>query len=139
MAQGERDHPNAAALRKGYEAFVAGNLDMVAETIAEDAVWHLGGDSPVSGHYQGREQIMELFAGLAEFDYRITEVWDVVANDRHCVVIVHSQLSENGDTAEWNACHVYRMQNGLIVEGWFFFDNQAVLDGFLTQRARPRA
>jgi ketosteroid isomerase-like protein len=38
----------------------------LAELIAEDAVWHLGGRNSLTGDYEGREAIFGLFARLGQ-------------------------------------------------------------------------
>ena len=43
------EHPNAARLRRGHEAFSSGDMDTLTELIAEDTVWHWPGKSPISG------------------------------------------------------------------------------------------
>jgi len=54
------EHPNAELARRGYEAFGTGDMAVLAELIAENAVWHLGGRNRLSGDYEGRDAIFGL-------------------------------------------------------------------------------
>ncbi len=43
------EHPNAALLRKGHEAFSRGDMTTLTEIIAEDTLWHIAGKGPLPG------------------------------------------------------------------------------------------
>jgi ketosteroid isomerase-like protein len=126
------DHPNVAKLRNGYEGFVSRDLDAVSRTIAEDAVWHVGGSSELAGDYKGRDAILGLFDTLADYAYTI-DVRDVLANDQHGVVLVRAHASRDGDRLDWTSCHVYRLEDGAITEGWFYTDNDTTFDAFFSR------
>ncbi len=44
-----------------FAAFAGGDPGALLEVIAEDAVWRVPGNAPVSGDYRGRDVILELF------------------------------------------------------------------------------
>ena len=61
------EHPNAALHRKGHEAFSRGDIEVLAEMIAEDTVWHCPGKGLISGDFHGREAVFgEFFAKMDE-------------------------------------------------------------------------
>ena len=43
------DHPNVDQLRRGYEAFGAGDLAAVNELLADDSVLHSPGNNALTG------------------------------------------------------------------------------------------
>jgi len=57
---------NVETLRAMYEALGKGDMESVRAALAENCHWNLGGDNLVSGHYSGKEDIMDLFASLKE-------------------------------------------------------------------------
>ena len=61
------EHPNVALVRRGYEAFANGDAETLAELIAEDAVWHVGGRNLFTDTYRGREAIFTYFRKLRDF------------------------------------------------------------------------
>jgi len=82
-------HPNEDMMRKLYDAFNKGDFEMVTSSFAPDIVGHVPGKSQLSGDYKGAEEVMGMFAKLAEVvggNYSV-EVHDVLANDEHAVVL----------------------------------------------------
>ncbi len=69
------EHPNVAIVRSAYESFNKGDLDGALADLADDCVFHFGGDGPNSGDHKGREAItaaliknFELTAGTQALD-----------------------------------------------------------------------
>src|SRR2546422_8709804 len=60
------EHPNAALVERLYAAFDAKDVASLGKLIAEDAVWHVPGTSPVSGDHRGQAAIFPYFQKLAE-------------------------------------------------------------------------
>src|SRR5439155_2365710 len=61
-----RADENVAIMRRGYEAFNAGDMNTLTELFDESAVWHLPGRGRFAGDYQGREATMAYFGELAQ-------------------------------------------------------------------------
>ncbi len=55
------EHENAARLRAGYAAFSSGDFNALNEFIPENAVWHVTGNSSLSGDYTGRDAVYGYF------------------------------------------------------------------------------
>jgi uncharacterized protein len=84
-------HPNEELVRRGYEAFNNADVGMLQQLFADTTVFHEPGRSPISGDYQGLDQVLGFFGVLGERSggtFRAT-LHDVVANDEH-VVGIHS-------------------------------------------------
>jgi hypothetical protein len=47
-----------------YTAFATGDADAYRDAFAEDVVWHVPGDNPVSGAYRGSVQYFETMPAL---------------------------------------------------------------------------
>jgi ketosteroid isomerase-like protein len=81
----EAEHPNAAIIRQLYDRLGNGDLTGFLDLIADDAVFHVGGDSIVAGDYVGKDAIVNL--GLKVFEEtngtHRTDLLDVLANDSH--------------------------------------------------------
>jgi ketosteroid isomerase-like protein len=119
------NHPNAELLRTAYAAFARGDLDTIRSLFAPDVAWHVPGRNPLTGDYQGQEEVFRVFRQLAERSggtFRL-EIRDVLANDEHVVGLVHITVSRSGGTFEDDAVHVYRVVDGKIQEFWgYLFD-----------------
>ena len=85
------DHPNAAIVREGFEAFQRGDMDKIRTLMADDMVWTVLGNNPTSGVYKGKSEIIGYFGrlimdteGTLEIEYR-----DFIGSDDKVVVVTH--------------------------------------------------
>ena len=130
------DHPDVELVRGVYEALSGGELDRVGRLFAEDVVWHVGGESQLSGDHNGREQVLRFLAKLVEGSggsLRL-DLHDVVGNDRHVVALgTASGQAPDGETLEWRFVHVFHVEAGEAKEVWGFEENAADADAFLSK------
>src|SRR5712691_9736016 len=123
------DHPNAKALRKGYGAFAAGDLETVASLFADDIAWHQSGNSSLAGDFAGKDAVFGILAQLAELTAGTfgQEIHDLLANDEHAVVMVESRW-ERPHPCRGKGVHVWHMKDGIATEAWFMDQDQAAAD-----------
>ena len=125
-------HPNEESLRSGYEAFTRGDINAVFALWADDIKFHVPGKNPLSGDYNGKEQVggfltklMELSGGTFSL-----EVHDVLANDEHAAGLVKLRAERNGKTLNANDVHVWHVSDGLFTEFWSHLDDLYIFDEF---------
>ena len=126
------DHPNAELLRKGYEAFDKGDMAVLTGLFAEDVVWHLPGNNPLTGVHRGRDAVFGIFAKTAELSggtFKI-ELHDVLANDEHTVALTRATGSRQGRQLNSLDTDVYHVSNGKITEFWSVAEDQRLTDEF---------
>jgi hypothetical protein len=128
------EHPNAALHRKAHEAFSRGDMDTLGEMIAEDAVWHSPGKSPISGEFRGREAVFgEFFAKMDELGggtAKFVEHQDYFGNDERSVALFRFAATRGGRTEEVRICEVVLWRSGQVVEEWSYCDDQYRWDEF---------
>lgn len=125
-------HRNEELLRKGYAAFIEGDLAAIRELFAEDIVWHEPGNNPLSGTYKGRDEVFGFLAQvvtLSEGTFSL-EVHDILANDTHGVAILSANATRNGMSYNGRSVDVAHIVDGKVVEFWAFLDDQAAADAF---------
>ncbi|MER5683378.1 nuclear transport factor 2 family protein [Streptomyces sp. NPDC002205] len=90
------EHPHAALVRKGYEAFNRGDMETLAEMLAGDATQHVPGNSPLSGDYKGRDEMLAYYRRLAEeSDGTMTAtLLNVLVDGRGHAVSVHRVMAK---------------------------------------------
>ena len=55
-------HPNEDLVRDGFAAFERGDMDALRKQICTDDVrWHNPGRGPISGDYEGIDQVLQFF------------------------------------------------------------------------------
>ena len=123
-------HPNERLLREEYRARVERDDRALAAMFADDVAWHVPGRSAIAGEYRGREQVMEYVRrrrALADDTFEIT-VEDVLANDKHGLVIAGGSCVRDGNRLEWRAHGLYRFDHHRIAECWVLPEDQSVFD-----------
>ncbi|HTT89044.1 MAG TPA: nuclear transport factor 2 family protein [Acidimicrobiales bacterium] len=126
-------HPNEELMRRGYEAFMTGDLETVMGIFDENIEWHVpGGQSPLAGEYKGREQVrgflLRIFE-LSEGTFSV-EVHDVLANDDHAVVMLRATARRAGKSLDSNQCHVWHIKGSQATEFWGLDTNPFGTDEF---------
>jgi ketosteroid isomerase-like protein len=126
-------HPNEDLLRRGYDAFGAGDMETVLSIFADDISWHVGGNGPLSGDYQGHQEVMGFFGRLMELTGGTfhLEVHDILANDGHGAAMVIEHAEREGHTLDSRSVHTWHLAGGKATEFWSFEEDQAALDRFL--------
>jgi ketosteroid isomerase-like protein len=114
------EHPNVAVLRRLYDAYARRDKDTICELIAEDCTWNIPGRGPNSGTHHGRDAILELFRdfmrkskGSAQI-----EVADIVANDRHGIVLQTGRATFDGVESDLKEVLVHTIRDGKVVDMW---------------------
>ena len=89
------EHPNVEAARAGLEAFMKGDLETFAASVADDATWRVPGSHRFAGTFEGRATIMARFQELAAAGNAVAldEIHDVVGGDDHVVALVRTSVS----------------------------------------------
>ena len=126
------EHPNAALLRKGYEAFARGDIAALTDMFAEDMVWHVPGNNLISGEHKGRDAVFAVFAKTMELTggtFKI-DLHDIVANDEHTVSLSRASASRQGKQLDLRGVDIYHIRNGKVTEWWSFVEDQRLDDEF---------
>jgi len=127
------DHPNATIARTALDAFVAGDVETMAASIADDAVWHAPGTNRFSGRFEGKAEVMARLGRMREAGITTSfQIHDVVGNDEHVVALVHLRVANSeGASYDQPQVQVMHVMNGRLAELWTMNQDQAVLDVIL--------
>ncbi|MFH5877451.1 nuclear transport factor 2 family protein [Arthrobacter sp. NA-172] len=123
---------NADLVRRGYEAFNAGDLATLGELFAEDAVWYAAGSGVLSGTKQGRDAIFAYFGelgGRSQGSFQAI-VEDVVGGEDHTVGIHRSHAESNGKSLDVASTIAFVLRDGKVVEGREYAEDSAKGDEF---------
>jgi uncharacterized protein len=107
-------HENEDTLRTMYNAFAQGDVERVMGLLTDDIEYHIAGHSPVSGSYSGKNEVLGFFGKLMQLSggtFRL-EVEDILANDRHGVVLTSEHGQRNEKTLDNHAVHVWDIRDG---------------------------
>ncbi len=125
----EQDRRNIAVVRRMYEGD-----ESERRNIAPDIVWHVPGHNPVSGDYHGFDEYTNLMpsrmAPLTRWDFTLDSV---MVNGAYVVTAFRVQGERKGKALDLRGAHIMRVNDqGQVVEGWGFTDDQDALDEFFS-------
>ncbi|MEO5780628.1 MULTISPECIES: nuclear transport factor 2 family protein [Arthrobacter] len=123
---------NVDLVRRGYEAFNAGDMATLTEIFAEDAVWHVAGNNVLSGTKQGRDAVLAYFGelGARSAGTLKVDILDIVGGDRHTVGIQHNSAENNGRSMDLDVAIAFEIRDGRITAGQEFIEDTAKSDEF---------
>ena len=77
------EHPNVAVVQRYYEAYGAGDLDLIRnEIFATDITWTIPGHHPLAGTKQGADEVFAFFQQLTKANFK-AEVLFLGGNDNY--------------------------------------------------------
>ena len=124
------EHPHVALLRGAYAAFGKGDIPALDDVFAEDIRWHEPGRNQLSGDYEGRTAVYDLFdrlMAITEGSFRI-EVRAILADDHHAMTLVDCSAHRGEQSFSVTNVHVSRMRDGKVAEFWETTGDQYAVD-----------
>ena len=124
--------PSASIVRKVYENFAKGDIPLVIEVFAPSITWHVPGQSPISGDYRGRDEIVGFFKHTLALCGGIfaIEVHHVLSEENVVVALVTVKAERNGRSAAFPEVHVWRLENAKITQFREFQGDEQTEDRF---------
>ncbi|MFE6846402.1 nuclear transport factor 2 family protein [Streptomyces sp. NPDC057686] len=103
------EHPDAALIRRGYEAFGKGDMETLGSLMTADVIHHVPGSNPLSGHHKGREAVLDMYRRLGEETNGTfqADLHSVLVDGRGHVMAFHTARGDRGD-------HGIEIQEGLF-------------------------
>jgi uncharacterized protein len=126
------DNANVELLRKGYDAFMKGDMETLNTVFADDIVFRFLGRNPLSGEYTPKQKVFEFFGQLAERTGGTfaVEPLNISGEDDKVVVVGRWTGERNGKTLDGIYTQLWRVQNGKAVESQVFYADQYQVDDF---------
>lgn len=101
--------------------------------LADDVTWHVEGDSPLAGAYEGRDGAWDAyFAPLWASPARY-EDGEIISHGEHVVALAEMIHNFGEGERGWKTVEVLRVADGQVTERWGRTSGQAELDSFLTR------
>ena len=121
-------HPNEDLVRSVYDAFGRGDMQALFDAMSDDIVFHVPGNTTISGEHRGKEQLSSFFQKVGARSPQL-EVHDVLANDQHVVGLATISGQPKGTPVSYHSVHVWHVRGGKLAEMWEHPD-QAGFDPF---------
>ncbi|HVE64068.1 MAG TPA: nuclear transport factor 2 family protein [Mycobacteriales bacterium] len=109
---------DVATVRKGYAAFGKGDLGTLRKLFAPDVVHRVGGNSTLTGDYEGPDAVLELYGRIAEESHStFTADLEEVFEDRngHVLSLHRERAERNGRQHDQRHILLFTFLGGLIL------------------------
>ena len=110
-----QEEQNIELIKKGYEAFNAGDGDTVMSLFDDNIEWIQPGDSAISGTFRGKQEVAGLFAKWGEKQTSVTADRFVADGD---LVVVLGQSTIAGETTDQAQAITVRNGKAVRVQGY---------------------
>ena len=114
------------------EALSRGDFEAAFETMADTIVWHMGGESSLSGIIKGKQALGERlgeFAKRSNGTFRVMTEW-AANNDCFVAASVVSLAEKGNEKLNDPGIDLFKIEDGKIQEVWTFAQYQTVEDKF---------
>jgi ketosteroid isomerase-like protein len=121
-------------VRRTYQDFESGDLDLLGVVMAQEVVWHEPGRSSLAGHYKGPEEVLGFLGELkarTSGTFKI-EVLDVLSEPERAVVFQRETAMKNEKTLDVIAAVDFEIHNGKITEVTVYQNDAYAFDEFWT-------
>ena len=127
------EHPNAARMREGYEAFGKGDLETLRRLWTDDVLWHEGGHTELAGTFVGPDAVFAFFGRLLERTEGSLRVEPLafLADDTYGATPVTVTAHRGDRHLEVMNWHLARFRDGRVAEFWVTSTDEEALDQFL--------
>ena len=131
MWRSERDR-NEALIRRLFDAFERKDGFGLRDVFAEDAVWHVPGDSVMAGTHSGRDAIFRFLGRLPKETNGTygSRLIDVLASDDRAAALYRASGERNGDRLDLDQLLLFRIEGGLVREALALPTDPAVFETF---------
>ena len=114
------------------EALSRGDFEAAFETMVDTIVWHMGGESSLSGIIKGKQALGERlgeFAKRSNGTFRVMTEW-AASNDYFVAASVVSLAEKGNEKLNDPGIDLFKIEDGKIQEVWTFAQYQTVEDKF---------
>jgi len=126
---------NVEIARAAFAAWNAGDIDAVLAHFHPERVYHPREDEPDPSPHVGRDAYERLLYGFVDSFSEVTsEVLEVIDAGDHVIastvlhVVLRGQGSGSGAGVSDSYVFVYKLRDGLVVEGWEYRTKQEALE-----------
>jgi ketosteroid isomerase-like protein len=108
---------NIEVVKKGYEAFISGDMETLMSLLDDNIEWIQPGQSAVSGTYHGKGELGEYISRLAEKSTTVNPHRFIADGD---TVVVLSETTSGGETSQ--DADVFTLRDGKLVRAQVYGD-----------------
>lgn len=118
MITTQTEQENIAKVRRGFEAFSAGDTKTLSDLFSPNVTWHQAPAGVLAGQYVGRDKLMEYFQWFVQETQGTFKVVPVTfaASEDKVFVEQHMSGTRNGQPFESDNVQRCTLSDGKVVE-----------------------
>jgi hypothetical protein len=128
-----KESVNKEVVEAYFNCLAKGDLDHLAQLIADDISWHQPGKGALSKTYHGKQELFGLFGqfmNISQGSFKIDSVDSIMSNGDMVAANLHFSASRPGKSMSMQGVDLMKIQNGKIKEVWLFSGDQDEEDAF---------
>ena len=129
------EHPNVPKIRAALGVYNTGDHDAMREFLADDVLWHVGGNHQMSGDYRGVDAVVGYFRDVRKATAGTLQVEpeEILANDRHASIFMRVTAYRDVRTLDVLFAEALTLDpQGRWSEYWALSNDQDAVDAFWT-------
>ena len=136
------EQDNLQIVKEAYAAFKRGDIPAILNTLSDDVVWFLPGQTslvPVAGERRGREEVGQFFAALDENqEVKEFEPQEFIAQGEKVVVLGQYRWRVKSTGREFSSdwVHVFTLRDGKVAGFKEYYDTDACADAYRAASAQ---
>jgi uncharacterized protein len=122
----------ASLIRRAYQDFESGDLDLLRVVMGQDVVWHEPGRSSLAGDYKGPEAVLDFLGQLqarSDGTFKV-EVLDVLSEPERAVVFQRETATRIGKALDAIAVVDFEIHHQKITEVTVYHSDTYQFDEF---------
>ena len=126
---------NVEIVRAAFAAWNAGDMEALLADVHPELVYHPRADEPDPSPHVGRDVYERLVSGFVDSFSEVTfEVLELIDAGDHVITstvlhaVLHGQGSASAAGVSDTYVFVYKLRDGLVVEGWEYRTRQEALE-----------
>lgn len=131
--QGTHTEEVIPVVEKYFASLAAGDLVTLGNLFADDVIWHQPGKGQLSGIYNGKKQVFDLFGDfmkISQGSFKIDSVTHIMSNGPWVTATLHFSAANKLGSISMAGVDLMRIEHGKIKEVYLFSADQAAEDKF---------
>jgi ketosteroid isomerase-like protein len=124
---------NVARARRYLETFATWDLDAMRGFFDPQIAWHVGGSHPLSGDYQGIDELIDYLARVrtvTDASLRL-DADKIIGDTEHVAIFMRTRARRGTKTLDVMVAELFRVNpDGSWAEFWAIPDDQPAVDAF---------
>lgn len=122
---------NEAAVRRYATAWEKNDLATIVDCYHDEMVLHYFGRSPLAGTHKGKPAVLAALKKVGQLtNRRLLEIVDVLASDKHGMIVARERFERDGRVLELKRVLIYQVRDGKLAECWIYDEDQRAVDEY---------